>query len=92
MTNRGMTRLIQAFRARTLMLPRTTEEVGKAAFTRVPGLLAVVANEGLETLGACAFARCRLRDLWLPSTLENIEPCAFLRHEITPSTSQETAR
>ena len=82
MTNRGMTKLIQVFSARTLTLPMTTKEVGKAAFTRVHGLLAVVANKGLTTLGPCAFARCRLRDLWLPSTLQNIEPSAFREHEI----------
>lgn len=63
--------------AATFTLPRTTRAVSGSAFAETLSLKSVVLNEGLETLGSCAFQCSKLEKLRIPATVREIQASAF---------------
>lgn len=58
-------------------LPDTIRTVGAYAFTNHYTMQQVALNEGLETIGTCAFNYAALTDVQLPASLKTIQEGAF---------------
>lgn len=61
-----------------IKLPSTLAVVPQGTFYQCRSLKALETPEGLRTVCGYAFAGCWLRDLALPSSLDEVRACAFL--------------
>ncbi len=65
----------------SITLPAHTKRIGENAFyqlgSRTDGMVTITLNEGLESIGASAFAKTRIASIVIPSTVKNIGQSAF---------------
>ena len=63
---------------KSIMLPKSLNEIGEDAFYGCTGLTTIEFPEGLETIGKCAFSGCTgLTEVVFPERLETIGESAF---------------
>ena len=60
-----------------IYFPRAIKEIGDEAFAGVPLQKTFVVPSGTERIGARAFTRTGVQQVWLPKTLKEIAPDAF---------------
>lgn len=70
----------------SLILPDTITSVGKFAVFQNDGLSGITLNEGLESIGMCAFSEVSLGDIVIPSTVRSIGMYAFRYATLTSMT------
>ena len=65
------------FPLKSIVLPKTIQEIGAYAFNRCSNLKSINLPEGLITIGSSAFEKCPLTSITFPKNLETIMGGAF---------------